>query len=142
MKTKDGDYWCLEKSGGHIHTESHCPKDFKSTNKHKFHSIKNGDDSNVPSDKCGIQSVFDDSFIRTKDNQMEAGTSKSPNGDVYHFKVNEVGNGKFTIVGVKMNKFVKQDGHHAKVVEDSDCGESCHFIIEEIDSEGICYIRF
>ena len=33
---------------------------------------------------------------------------------------------------VAEQKFLKFDGHHAKAKADSDCGESCHFFIEDI----------
>ena len=141
MKDKKGGYWCLEKTGGHIHTESHCPDDFKTTNKHQFHSIENEDNANVPSGKCAIKSGFDDSFIRTKDTQLEAGDSNSPDDNEYHFVVNDVGNGKVNIFSVEEDKYLKLEGHHAKAKEGSDCGENCHFTIDEVvqpsNSEGI-----
>ena len=145
MKDKNGGYWCLQETGGHIHTESHCPNDFKTTNKHQFHSIKNEDIGNVPSGKCAIKSGFDDSFIRTKNTQLEAGDDNSPDDNEYHFVVNDVGNGKVNIFSVEEEKYLKLDGHHAKAKESSDCGENCHFTIEEIvqpsDSEGMYVIR-
>lgn len=136
MKDKDGGYWCLEKSEGHIHTESHCPNDFKSTSKHKFRSVKNSEDPDVPSGKCVIQSVFDDSYIRTSNEQLEAGIDPSPKWEAYHFEVTDVGHGKVSIYSVKRNKFLRVDGHHAKAKENTDCGDRCHFIIEEINSAG------
>ena len=133
MKDKNGDYWCLEKSGGKIHAESHCPGDFIITKKHQFRSINNDDDANVPPGQCAIQSVFDDSFIEINGDKLEAGSDSSPNGDKYHFEINDVGGGKVSIFSVKKNKYLKKEGHHAKAKESSDCGETCHFTIEEID---------
>ena len=35
------------------------------------------------------------------------------------------------------NKYLKFDGHHAKALENSDCGDNCHFTINELDITGI-----
>ena len=132
MKDRNGGFWCLEKRGGHIHTESNCPKDFKDNDQHIFRSIKNKNDANVPIGMCAIRSQFDYSLICTTSKHLEAGKENSPIHDGYLFMVNDVGNGKFSIFSVEANKFLKQDGHHAKPMEYSDCGENCHFTIEEI----------
>ena len=135
MKDTNGGFWCLEKAGGHIHTESKfkCPEAFKQDNKHIFHSIGNEDNANVPLGICVIRSEFDDSFIRTKGTQLEAGDDNSPDHNRYHFVVTDVGNGKVSIFSVEADKFLRLEGHHAKANEVSDCGENCHFAIEQID---------
>ena len=135
MKDGNGNYWCLH-DDGHFHTEDHCPNDFKSQNRHKFRVVKNKDNNKVPSGKCAIQSAYDDSFLKMTD-KLEQGNDNDLDETDYQFVVKDVGSGEVSIFSVKENKYLKLDGHHAKAKENSDCGNACHFTVEEIDTLGI-----
>ena len=116
---------------GHFHTHDHCPNDFESQNRHKFRSVKNEDNDKVPSGNCAIQSDYDDSFLKMK-GQLENGDGNALEETDYHFVVNDIGGGKVNILSVKENKYLKLDGHHAKATANSDCGNPCHFTVEEL----------
>ena len=131
MKDKNGKYWCLNEPDNHIHIEPHCNDDFKRRNLHVFQSIKNEDSSDVPLGPCMI-TTSNGLFFKLKTDQLEAGRKITGAGDQYKFMVNHVGNQTVNIFSVVKQKFLKLDGHHAKAKEDSDCGKSCHFTIEEI----------
>ena len=117
---------------GHFHTEDHCSNDFKSQNRHKFRSVKNEDNDKVSSGKCAIQSVHDDSFLKMK-NQLENGEDDAIDETDYQFVVTDIGGGKVNILSVKENKYLKLNGHHAKANSNSDCGNPCHFTVEELN---------
>ena len=118
---------------GHLHTEDHCPDDFKSENRHIFHAVTGEDDDDVRDGKCAIQSAHDDSFLRTKGNggQMEKGDNENPHESEYHFVVTYVSSAKVNIFSVGEDKYLKLDGHHAKAKAKENCGDACQFTIEE-----------
>ena len=138
LKDDNGKYWCLN-TDGHFHTEDHCPADFKSQDRHKFRSLGNEDNDEVLPGKCAIQSAYDDSFLKIMDNQqLEQGTRDEDDleEEEYQFVVKDVGSGKINIFSVGENKYLKLDGHHAKAKESIDCGNACHFTIEQLDTPG------
>jgi hypothetical protein len=123
--------------GGHLHTEDHCPGDFKSQNRPKFRSVTNEDNGNVPSGKCAIQSAYDDSYLKIGGDKLERGDKDDLVEEDYKFVVNDVGNGKVNIFSVGKNKYVKLAGHDAKANSNSDCGNDCRFTIEGLSESGI-----
>ncbi len=55
LMDSNGKYWCLS-DDGHLHTEDHCPNNFKSESRHIFHAMSGEDDDDIPYGKCAIQS--------------------------------------------------------------------------------------
>jgi hypothetical protein len=118
----------------HFHTNSHCESDIESTKKDQFVLVTNADNSDVPSGKCAIKFVYDNTFWKVTD-KVVGDSGSSLTQSAYHFVVTSIGNGKVNIVSATNNKYLNLDGHHAKATGTVvNCGDGCKFTVEEIVS--------
>ena len=123
-------YWCLS-DDNNLHVQSNCPTDFQTTNRHLFVVVTSADNTDVPTGQCAIKFFHDNTFFESDGGKVKSGSGSSLSSENYHFVVNNVGNGIVNIFSGRYNKYLKLDGHEAAATEDSDCGDDCHFTVEE-----------
>ena len=117
----------------------YCPSDFKSTGSHRFYVVSHADNSLIPPKKCAIRSGYDNSYLEVDYDHKEIRSRKidgnsALEGNENYFVANDVGDGKVTIFNFLDERYVAKDGRHLVAKEIKDCGNHCHFILEDLRS--------
>lgn len=139
LKDNDGHYLCLS-DDGHLHVnenEKYCPSNFQSSNRHKFDVVTNADDSVIPPKMCAIRSSYDNSYLQLDDKYLltdKADVANTLVGNAKYFFASDSGSGKVTIFNFQAEKYLVKDGYHIRATTNVDCGNDCHFILENLSS--------
>ena len=116
--------------------ESNCPSDFKTTNSHIFHTLTSKDDDLIPDGKCVIRASNTNDELKVLENGgIQFVPEKSVGNNNRYFQAADVGGDKVTIINFRENKYLKSGESTLMAAGTSECGEDCHFVLENIHIE-------
>ena len=120
-----------------ITSESNCPSDFKATHSHVFFTLTSNDDNLIFEGKCVIRaSNTNDELIVLDNGRIQSVVQENAVGNSNrNFQAVDVGSDRVSILNFRENKYLKSEESTLRATGTLECGEDCHFILENINIE-------